>query len=145
MSVDSRALPFPRRLRALPPSPRFLAPPLRRSLVALTVALVAVGCAAEPPTASPDLPDGLGAPVEAPVIEVDDNVFVPEEVVVTAGTEVRWEWVGRAAHDVEGDGFESEIQVEGDFTHTFDTVGTYPYVCTLHPGMEGTIYVVPSG
>jgi plastocyanin len=107
--------------------------------------LLAVGCASEPPAASPDLPDGLGPPVAAPVVEVDDNVFVPDEVVVTAGTEVRWEWVGRAAHDVEGEGFESDIQVEGSFTHTFDAPGTFPYVCTLHPGMDGTVYVVPSG
>ena len=116
-----------------------------RLLVAAAELLLAAGCASEPPTASPDLPADLGSPVAAPVVEVDDHVFVPAEVVVTVGTEVRWEWVGRAAHDVEGEGFESDIQVEGTFSHTFDTAGTYPYVCTLHPGMDGTVYVVPSG
>lgn len=117
--------------------------PFARSLVVAAVLLLAAGCASGP-AASPDLPDGLGPPVTAPVVEVDDNVFVPAEVVVMAGTEVRWEWVGRAAHDVEGEGFESDIQVEGSFSHTFGTVGTYPYICTLHPGMDGTVYVVPS-
>jgi plastocyanin len=119
---------------------------LRRARHApLTVALLLllVGCASDPPAASTDLPDGLGAPQVAPVVEVDDNVFVPAEVVVEVGTEVRWEWVGRAAHDVVGDGFESDIKVEGDFAHRFDAAGTFPYVCTLHPGMEGTVYVVP--
>jgi plastocyanin len=114
------------------------------SAALLAVSLLAVGCASEPPAAGPDLPADLGAPVASPVVEVDDNVFVPAEIVVEAGTEVRWKWVGRAAHDVEGEGFESDIQVEGTFSHTFDTVGTHPYLCTLHPGMDGTVYVVPS-
>jgi plastocyanin len=118
---------------------------VRRLLVVAAVVPLAAGCAAEPPAASPDLPDDLGPPVAAPVVEIDDNVFVPAEVVVAAGTEVRWEWVGRAAHDVEGEGFESDIQVEGSFSHTFDTAGAYPYICTLHPGMDGTVFVMPTG
>jgi plastocyanin len=127
----------------VPARSRLLLP--ARGVVILGALLFAVACASDPPTASPDLPADLGAPVAAPVVEVDDNVFVPAEVVVEVGTEVRWEWVGRAAHDVEGEGFESDIQIEGSFAHTFDAPGTFPYVCTLHPGMDGTVYVVPSG
>jgi plastocyanin len=123
---------------------RFRSRMLARALALAVVLLLAVACSSEPPAASPDLPDDLGPPVAAPVVEVDDNVFVPAELVVTVGTEVRWEWVGRAAHDVEGEGFESDIQVEGSFTHTFDRAGSFPYVCTLHPGMDGTVYVVPA-
>ena len=46
------------------------------------------------------------------------------------------------SHDVSGDGFKSEIQTEGTFSHTFDDAGDYPYVCTLHAGMRGTLTVV---
>ena len=45
-------------------------------------------------------------------------------------------------HDVSGEAFRSEIQTEGSFTHTFDETGDYPYVCTLHSGMRGTVTVV---
>ncbi len=38
--------------------------------------------------------------------------------------------------------FRSEIQTEGSFSHTFDDTGDYPYVCTLHSGMRGTVTVV---
>jgi plastocyanin len=110
----------------------------------VTSALVLAACGSD--AAAPAvIPEGAGEPVADPIVEVDDNVFVPESITVTAGTEVRWEWVGGAAHNVVGDDFESEIQVEGEFTHTFDEPGTYEYVCTLHPGMDGEVLVVPAG
>jgi plastocyanin len=45
-------------------------------------------------------------------------------------------------HDVSGDAFASEVQSEGSFTHTFNDARSYPYVCTLHSGMKGTVTVV---
>lgn len=116
-----------------------------RSLLPAALLVLLAACGTGPPAATTEVPTGVGPPAGSPVVEVNDNVFRPEELVVEAGTEVRWEWRGRAAHDVSGDGFESEIKVEGEFRHAFDEAGTYPYVCTLHPGMEGTVYVVPSG
>jgi plastocyanin len=72
---------------------------------------------------------------------VDDNVFEPAHAVVAAGTEVTWEWVGDNRHNVVGDGFESELQDSGAFSHTFSDAGTYEHVCTLHPRMTGSITV----
>ena len=43
----------------------------------------------------------------------------------------------------EGADFESElIQKDGTYEYTADAAGTIEYVCTLHPGMDGTITVV---
>jgi plastocyanin len=47
-------------------------------------------------------------------------------------------------HDVSGDGFKSEIQSEGTFSHTFEDSGGYPYGCSLHSGIRGTVTVVDS-
>lgn len=115
------------------------------AMALLAVAALVSGCASDPAPARTSLPDGLGSPVAHPVVDVDDDVFVPVEVVIEVGDEVTWQWVGRAAHNVVGDGFMSDVQVEGAFTHRFEETGAYPYVCTLHPGMEGTVYVVPAG
>jgi plastocyanin len=75
------------------------------------------------------------------VVIVDDNKFVPKEATVAVGDTVTWRWEGSAAHNVVGPGFESENQDEGEFEHTFEEAGEYDYVCTLHPGMTGTVIV----
>ena len=43
-----------------------------------------------------------------------------------------------------GDSFNSGILFPGQsFTLTFSEPGVYPYVCMLHPGMNGTVVVMP--
>lgn len=74
-------------------------------------------------------------------VAVRDNEFVPADLTISAGETVTWQWEGDIPHNVVGDGYESETQTEGTFTHTYDTAGDYPYECTIHPGMEGTITV----
>lgn len=117
---------------------------VRTAALAVAAALLAA-CGSTGPAPAAALPDDVGPVTEDPTVTVADNVFVPEDVVVEVGAEVTWVWDARAVHDVVGDGFESEVKVEGTFTHTFDSEGAYTYVCTLHPGMEGTVYVVPEG
>ncbi len=118
--------------------------PLRLALTGAALLLVA-GCGDSGPDGAAPLPDDVGPVDDDPTVAVGDNFYEPEELVVEVGTEVTWVWEGRAVHDVVGDGFESEIFAEGDFSHTFEDEGAYHYICTLHPGMEGTVYVVPEG
>jgi len=85
------------------------------------------------------------------VVAVDNN-FRPEEIEISAGTEIRWENRGRSGHNVlpVDDTLDWGVEVEdfapGDeYTLLFDTPGTYPYYCSLHGttdfGMIGTIVV----
>jgi hypothetical protein len=63
---------------------------------------------------------------------------------VPAGGTVTWVFDdGGIPHNVVAadDSFESETKDSGRFTHTFDDVGTFPYVCTIHPNMKGTVQV----
>ena len=39
----------------------------------------------------------------------------------------------------------SLIHAGGSFSHTFDTAGTYPYFCMVHPWMAGTVIVQGTG
>lgn len=109
--------------------------------VGALVAMLLTACGSST-SASPEVPDDVGPPTDDPVVSVRDNVFVEDEIVVSSGTTVEWHFEGRIAHDVRADDFASEVLVEGEFTHTFTEVGTYPYTCRLHPGMDGVVYVV---
>ncbi|WP_096391274.1 halocyanin domain-containing protein [Halopenitus persicus] len=75
--------------------------------------------------------------------------FDPVAVRIDAGTEVVWEWTGEGGqHDVteESGRFESDLHRESGatFSHRFEEMGTYRYVCTPHQasGMRGAVDVV---
>ena len=75
------------------------------------------------------------------VVIVDDNTFKPKTITVGVGDTVTWQFEGASAHNVNSDDFESELMKEGTFEHTFDEAGEFDYVCTVHPGMSGTVKV----
>jgi plastocyanin len=78
-------------------------------------------------------------------VSMEDIAFQPAEVTVSAGDTVTWTNNDSAGHDVTADSFSSGepgAMANGDtFEHTFEEAGTFDYVCTVHPGMEGTVVV----
>ncbi|QBI19958.1 copper-binding protein [Egibacter rhizosphaerae] len=107
-------------------------------LVAVTAALSLVLAACGQAGSTPTSED----PVQGTEVSVVDNAFEPEVLEVEVGETVTWNWEGTSAHNVSGDGFESPLQEEGTFTHTFEEPGEYDYTCTPHGGMDGTVVVV---
>lgn len=79
------------------------------------------------------------------VAATDELVFVPPTITVSAGTTVLWENTGTVPHTVTPDGHslwtDTDLDAGGTFSQTFNTVGAFPYVCTLHAGMVGTVIV----
>jgi plastocyanin len=71
--------------------------------------------------------------------------FNPASVTVKAGDTVTWTNKDSVGHDVTGDNFKSGdpggMQNGDTFAQTFDKKGTFDYVCTVHPGMEGSVTV----
>jgi amicyanin len=71
--------------------------------------------------------------------------FQPAEVSVSVGDTVTWTNNDDVPHDVTADSFSSGepggMQPGDTFEHTFDQAGTFDYVCTVHPGMEGSVVV----
>jgi plastocyanin len=113
-------------------------PPRAASLLLLAALAVAgSACGDDEPTADAE-------PGEVLVV---DNEFEPEDVEVAVGDTVTWRFEGSARHNVTptGDGREdweaSPTKKDGTFEQTFENAGTYDYVCTLHPGMTGTVTV----
>lgn len=84
---------------------------------------------------------------EPPVeVEAQDFAFVPDFVIVSVGTTVRWTNVGAEDHTVTSDDvpFDSGTLSPGaSFEYTFDTAGSFGYFCSIHPSlMTGTVLVV---
>jgi plastocyanin len=84
-------------------------------------------------------------PSDAVTIRMADIKFDPEDATAEAGQEICWvneDTVDHNAVAESGADFESELFGEGEtFTATVEEPGTVEYVCTIHPGMEGTIEV----
>ena len=70
--------------------------------------------------------------------------FDPPTVTIKVGESVTWTNQDSATHTVEADNGEfssKELANGATFSFTFDKAGTYPYKCTIHPTMKGTVIV----
>lgn len=75
-----------------------------------------------------------------------DNFFQPDTVHVAVGLPVRWTNEGAANHTVVSDSAlftSTELAPTWWYELRFDSPGTYPYHCSLHSGMTGTVVVTP--
>src|SRR5262245_2308077 len=114
------------------------------SIVApLTLALIACDPSGIPTGnmgGAPFTTAGAGASMN---VTVRDNVFDPSSNSVALGGTVTWTWAQSATdHNVTfDDGPKSETQSRGTFSRMFTTTGTFPYHCTVHPGMTGSVTV----
>lgn len=76
------------------------------------------------------------------LVQIKDYKFNPETLTIKAGDTVEWQNNDSVTHTVKFDNFESEgLKQGGTYKHTFDTQGTYNYICGPHPYMKGTIIV----
>ena len=128
----------------------------------LALGLVVAGCggddenggdgggAAADTTSAPQETDaggGATAPAGGKEVVMKDITFQPETVDVAKGDTVTWKNDDSVNHDVtaDDDSFSSGDaggMASGDtFEHTFDKAGSFKYVCTVHPGMEGEVVV----
>nr|BAL59338.1 hypothetical protein HGMM_OP3C493 [Candidatus Acetothermum autotrophicum] len=86
---------------------------------------------------------GQGGTVSVSIV---DFAFSPKTITVPVGTTVRWTNTGSAPHTVTSTSspraFDSGTLNSGEtFQHTFTTAGQFPYRCTIHPSMTGTVIV----
>jgi plastocyanin len=82
---------------------------------------------------------------------IQDFAFNPASITVAKGTTVTWVNQDAANHQIINDAqgsitqgalFSSNaLQKGASYSFTFDTPGTYPYHCAIHPTMKATVTV----
>lgn len=117
--------------------------PTRRILSAFVIGVAFVAVPAVPAAAGgggchqPPLAEGT-----APVVEMDRFCMSPTVLRVQPGTAVTFTNRDPVLHNLFGLGFGYGDLAPGvSVSHTFADAGTFPYACTLHPGMVGTVVV----
>ena len=77
-------------------------------------------------------------------VKIDNFSFAPGEFTVAVGTTVTWTNRDDIPHTVVStDGvFKFKVRdTDEKFSYTFTKAGDYPYFCSIHPKMTGTVVV----
>ena len=75
---------------------------------------------------------------------IQGMAFGPATITVSAGTTITWtnkDAVGHTVTSTTGLFDSGLINANASYSHMFSTAGTYPYTCTIHPLMTGTVVV----
>jgi len=105
----------------------------RSSRLSFVAALWIAGC----------LPVTYAADVQ---VQVGNIYFDPRNVTINVNDQVVWTWVA-GGHTTTHSGnpplWNSGYRTSGTFSRVFDTVGSFPYLCTVidHIGMNGSVTV----
>jgi len=96
---------------------------------------------AGPATSTPPPPAVSAGAAEVGIVNFK---FTPATVTIKVGGTIGWKNHDDIGHTVSfaGQGINSKVLQRNDrFSHTFDTPGTYTYICSIHPFMHGTVVV----
>jgi len=107
--------------------------------VMIVVALLSAGSGAVKANAQQEQ-----VPAKNAEIKIDNFSFAPGTFTVAVGTTVTWINHDDIPHTaVSTDGvFKSKVMdTDEKFSYTFTKAGSYPYFCSIHPKMTGTIVV----
>lgn len=125
--------------------------PLRRTTTLITGLLLAAALAACGSSSSggsaavnPGSTPGVAA---GPTVTIKDFKFTPSTLNVKVGTTVTFVQEDSVPHNATGTGSDDVIKSSSalskgqTYTVTFTKAGTYPYMCSIHPYMTGTVVV----
>jgi len=77
-------------------------------------------------------------------VAIQNYAFNPSTLTIQKGANVTWTNYDSVQHTVVSDSgaFSSPLLNKGDtYTFQFNTTGSFPYYCSIHPYMKGTIAV----
>ena len=121
-----------------------------RILLSISLCALLAGCGGDsdsavtsgPPASTASTPASAAAPSGgAAAVTIADFMF-GEPLTVDKGAKVTFTNEDTAPHNAVADAFKTTDLEKGDSdVVTFDTAGTFDYICTFHPYMKGSITV----
>ena len=111
----------------------------------LVLACLSAGCASGQNPVSPA--GATPAPATVNTITIKDFTFSPATLTVKTGTTVTWVNEDGASHTIASDDGSKfpctspQLASRDSYPLAFTQAGTYPYHCSIHPSMKGTIIV----
>ncbi len=132
-------------------------------VIILVLAVTAMsGCSTQSPAVTPTAVPGTATPVPptptaastvAPTptstapssasVTISGFSFQPGEVAIARGGTVTWTNNDGTAHTIKFQDSESQALQNGKaYSKTFDTAGTFDYICGIHTYMNGKVIVV---
>jgi plastocyanin len=119
----------------------------RRTVQLAVVAIVGAGLlAACSSSSSPSGGDSsTGSAATGNTVAVKGFAFSPKSLSVDKGTTVTWKFGDSVAHNVDStnNAFpkSKDLTSGGTYSFTFNTPGTYNYICSIHTYMKGSVTV----
>ena len=117
------------------------------SVTGLILLLTACGSSSpSTPTPSSPAPGAGGTPVTivSGASIMTTTAFAPNPITVGVGGSVTWTNNDNTSHNAtanDGTWNSGNIAPGASFTRSFPTAGSFPYHCTIHPGMVATVVV----
>ena len=112
--------------------------------VALALAVTLAACSSSPSASTPSSTAGTGG---GNAVTIQDFAFKPADLSVKVGTTVTWTNKDSTGHSVKWDDgtTPSSTLANGQaYPRTFDTAGTFTYICGIHgASMSGKVTVTP--
>jgi plastocyanin len=81
-------------------------------------------------------------------VTVGDDFFSPPAVTINVNDSIQWTWIGLANHSVTSDSSLWDTGLQGNgfiFTRAFTSAGSFPYHCSVHALMTGSVTVKSAG
>ena len=119
-----------------------------RLLLALVVLGASAACgSSSSPTAAPSptpSTSGTAVSVVRGASTLTNTAYAPNPVTIAVGGTVMWtnnDTTSHTATAADGTWNSGTLAPGATFSRTFPTAGSFPYMCTIHPGMVGTVTV----
>ena len=121
---------------------------MRLSILAAAILAFTYGCGGPQPgaTTRASAPASVAAGCTGSggtAVSVANFAYDPASVTVAVGGTVTWTNSDSETHTVTFDGGPDcgDIAQGASVSRTFDTAGSFGYICTIHPTMRGTVVV----